>query len=274
MPDAPRQVLLVRYLTRAHGSSRQWLRLVETNARLAKACEEAVEAHRGKATFLAGLSHQLRTPLNTILLCSELLSEDLASQGLEGMTGDLGSIQASGKLLLSLLDSVIDLTRMDAGRMVFQEEPTDLKLLAERVVASFQEAALEKGTTLEIHRDPQASWLRTDPGKLEQILAHLLKNALISTQAGTVTLSLEAAADGQSLLFTVRDTGMGMSPEQVERIRSDFAQTPESHPAAFGRAGLGLTLCRRLAEGLGGSLQVESAEGAGSAFTLRVPMHL
>ena len=271
MSVRPTQAALLRFLTRAQGTSRQWLRLQDANARLTKSRDEAQEAHRAMCAFLAGLSHQLRTPLNTILLCSELLSEDLASQGLKAMTGDLDNIENAGKLLLSHLDNIIDLTRMDAGRMVFKQESTNLPGLVERLRASFRELARQNGNSLTVRRDAALRSLDTDSEKLEQILGHLLRNALNYTQAGAVTLCLRGAEDGQGLLFTVQDTGMGMSAEQVQRIRVDFAQTPASHPVAFGSAGLGLTLCRKLAEGLGGSLEVESELGAGSTFSLRIP---
>ena len=187
------------------------------------------------------------------------------------MTGDLDNIENAGKLLLSHLDNIIDLTRMDAGRMVFKQESTNLPGLVERLRASFRELARQNGNSLTVRRDAALRSLDTDSEKLEQILGHLLRNALNYTQAGAVTLCLRGAEDGQGLLFTVQDTGMGMSAEQVERIRVDFAQTPDSHPVAFGSAGLGLTLCRKLAEGLGGSLEVESELGAGSTFSLRIP---
>ena len=274
MPVRPNQAALLRFLTRAQGSSSQWVQLVAANAELTAARDEAQAAHRAMCSFLAGLSHQLRTPLNTILLCSELLSEDLASQGLRALTADLGTIQNAGNLLLSHLDNIIDLTRLDAGRMVFRQEAANLPALAAKLLASFQPLALKHGNRLTIQVDPGLPRLDTDPDRLEQILGHLLRNALNYTQAGSVNLRLSALEPGQGLLFTVHDTGMGMSAEQVERIRLDFAQTPACHPEAFGSAGLGLTLCRRLAEALGGSLQVQSHPGSGSTFSLRIPLSL
>jgi signal transduction histidine kinase len=269
MASPLRQVHLLRYLTRAGGPS--WSRLAEDHARLARELAEAVEAHRAKSAFVAGLSHQLRTPLSTILLSSELLADDLADQGLDHLGQDVVRIQGAGKYLLSLLDDIIDLTRMEAGRMIFKREETFLPALAQKLAAALTAQAQQHGNTLEYHCDPALGTLATDETKLEQILFHLLDNALKFTHKGAVTLELRPCPEGGGVAFTVRDTGPGINPEQLERIRKDFAQTPDSRPAAFGTAGLGLTLCRRLAEGLGGQIQVESAPGAGSAFTLRLP---
>ena len=262
-----RQVHLLRTLTRAGGAS--WTRLAEENARLARELAEAVEAHRAKSAFVAGLSHQLRTPMSTILLSCEMLADDLTEQGLTSLGQDVVRIQGAGTYLLSLLDDLIDLTRMEAGRMVFRRELAFLPALAEKLAASFQIQALKHGNHLEIRCASNLGTLTTDEGKLEQILFHLLDNALKFTRKGEVTLELASLPGG--VAFVVRDTGPGISEEQLQRIREDFAQTADSRPAAFGAAGLGLTLCRRLAEGLGGSLQVESVPGTGTTFTLRLP---
>jgi signal transduction histidine kinase len=258
---------LLRFLARTGGAS--WTRLAEENTRLARDLAEAVEAHRAKSAFVAGLSHQLRTPMSTILLSSELLADDLAEQGLPDLGQDVARIQGAGNYLLSLLDDLIDLTRMEAGRMVFRREEAFLPALADKLAASFEALAVKHGNQLETRCAPALGTLRTDEGKLEQILFHLLDNALKFTRKGGVTLDLAPVPGG--VAFTVRDTGPGIGGEQLERIRQDFAQTPDSRPAAFGSAGLGLTLCRRLAEGLGGHLEVESMPGTGTAFTLRLP---
>ena len=267
MPTHPQKSALTRFLTRARGTSGRWAQLVDSNRQLLRTRDELLEAHRAKSAFLASLSHQLRTPLNTILLCSELLADDLAERGLDALSGDLENIQGAGR---HLLDDIIDLTRLEAGRMVFQQEDTDLPALVRKLTRSFQPLALKHGNTLKV-LDTALRTLSTDPGKLEQILFHLLDNALKFTRNGQVTLHLRPVEGGRWILFSVSDTGAGMSAEQVERIRLDFAQTPLSHPQSFGTAGLGLTLCRRLAEGLGGSLQVESQEGLGATFSLRIP---
>lgn len=269
MPIPPKQATLTRFLTRAEGASRRWTQWVDLKGQLLQSREALLEAHRGKSAFLASMSHQLRTPLNTILLCSELLADELAGQGLERMTGDLDSIQGAGRHLLALLDDIIDLSRMEAGRMIFLREATDLPALVERLAAAFRPMASKQGTTLTTLLPPDLPPLDTDPGKLEQILHHLLDNALKHTRSGAV--SLELSASGPAIRFTVRDTGRGIQPEQLERIRLDFAQTRDTHRQAFGTSGLGLTLCRRLTEGLDGRIQAESILGTGSTFTLDLP---
>ena len=266
MPAPHTQAALARHCSRS-ASTRRKVRLLEANAALTRARDAAEAAHRAKSAFVAGLSHQLRTPLNTILLCGELLHEDLADQGLEALARDADQIRDAGQLLLSMLDDVLDLTRVEAGRMVFRQVDVDLTALAAHLEAVCQPWARGNGNALVVRMEPMAS-LCTDPDKLEQVLLHLLRNALKFTRGGTVTLDLRA--DGQSVLCSVADTGIGMNAEQVERIRQDFALTRASRPPSYGDAGLGLTLCRVLAQGLGGHLQVESPAGGGSTFTLRL----
>ena len=266
MPLPRTQAGLARHLRRSP-SARGKLRLLEANAALARARGDAEAAHRAKSAFVAGLSHRLRTPLSTILLCGELLHEDLEAQGLGDLARDAEQIRDAGRLLLSMLDDVLDLTRLEAGRMVFRREDLDLAALAGKLEAVCLPLARSNGNTLAVSAEPMPS-LATDPDKLEQVLFHFLRNALKFTRSGTVTLDLRS--EGQTVVFTVSDTGIGMSAEQVARIRQDFALTRASQPPSYGNAGLGLTLCRVLAQGLGGSLQVDSPPGGGSSFTLRL----
>ena len=264
---APRtQAALTRHLRRS-ASARRRIRLLAENAALARARDEAEAAHRAKSAFLAGLSHRLRTPLSTILLCGELLHEDLAAQGLTAQVGDADQILDAGRLLLTMLDDVLDLTRLEAGRMVFRQVDLDPAALVRKLEATCGPLARGNDNTLRVVAEPVAI-LHTDPDKLEQVLFHLLRNALKFTRGGTVTLDLRS--DGPAVVFTVADTGIGMSADQVERIRQDFSLPRGVQPPSYGNAGLGLTVCRVLAQGLGGSLQVESPAGGGSTFTLRL----
>ena len=260
------QAALRRHLARSP-RSRMRVQLLEANATLGRALAGAVEAHRAKSAFLAGLSHQLRTPLSTILLGSELLGEDLKAQGLARLTPDLDRIQDAGRLLLAMLDDVIDLTRVEAGRMTYRREETDLRALAHKVAAACAPLAKRHETTLTVQVADPLRMLNTDPAKLGQILFHLLNNALKFTRNGQVTLDL--SPDGADTVFQVIDTGIGMDPELVDGMTLDFDQDPKAHPA-YGNAGLGLTLCRVLAQGLGGTLRVASSPQAGTTFTLRL----
>lgn len=268
MPTPSTQPALARHCRRS-ASARRQVRLLEAIADLTRARDAAEAAHRAKSAFVAGLSHRLRTPLNTILLCGELLHEDLEAQGLEALARDADQIRDAGHLLLSMLDDVLDLTRLEAGRMVFRQVDVDLAALAGELEAACQPMARSNGNTLAVRAEAMAmASLATDPDKLGQVLLHLLRNAMKFTRGGAVTLDLRA--EDQVVVFTVSDTGIGMSQEQVERIRQDFALTRASQPPSYGNAGLGLTLCRVLAQGLGGHLQVESPAGGGSIFTLRL----
>jgi signal transduction histidine kinase len=267
MPVPPVKAVLTRYL-RA-GASRSRVSLLEANAALVRDRDEAVEAHRTKSAFVASLSHQLRTPLSSILMGSELLAEDLKDQGLDALAGDVARIHDAGRLLMAMLDDVIDLTRLEAGRMVFSRVETDLAALTAKLVAVCRPLALGQGNTLEVTGDAVQATLCTDPDKLGQILFHFVNNALKFTRAGTVTLDVRS--EGSDTRFTVSDTGIGMSADHVARLQLDFTQTPDARPRSYGNAGLGLTLCRVLAQGLGGSLQVASPAEGGTAFTLRLP---
>ena len=249
-------------------AARRRLELLAANGALLRDRQEALEAHRAKSAFVAGLSHRLRTPLNAILLYSELLADDLKDGGLAPMAEDAGRIHEAGLQLLAMLDDVLDLTRLEAGRMVFRREPTDPAALAAKLLAGFEAQARHNGTTLAVTGADALGTLTTDPDKLGQVLYHLLNNGLKFTRGGSVTLACRT--EGADTLFTVADTGIGMSPEQVARIRADFALTPGSRPRSYGNAGLGLTLCRVLAHGLGGSLELDSPPEGGSRFTLRL----
>jgi len=260
-PDTPGRIL-------RSAAARRRLGLLEANAALARERQEALEAHRAKSAFLAGLSHRLRTPLNAILMCSELLSDDLKDQDLGVMAEDADRIHEAGLQLLAMLDDVLDLTRMEAGRMVFRRVPADPAALARKLLAAFEAQARSHDTFLSVTGAEALGTLQTDPDKLEQVLYHLLNNGLKFTRGGAVTLACRA--EGADTVFAVRDTGIGMSSEQLARIRADFALTAHSRPPSYGNAGLGLTLCRVLAHGLGGSLEADCPPGGGSCFTLRL----
>jgi len=249
-PDTPGRIL-------RSAAARRRLGLLEANAALARERQEALEAHRAKSAFLAGLSHRLRTPLNAILMCSELLSAE-----------DADRIHEAGLQLLAMLDDVLDLTRMEAGRMVFRRVPADPAALARKLLAAFEAQARSHDTFLSVTGAEALGTLQTDPDKLEQVLYHLLNNGLKFTRGGAVTLACRT--EGADTVFAVRDTGIGMSSEQLARIRADFALTAHSRPPSYGNAGLGLTLCRVLAHGLGGSLEADCPPGGGSCFTLRL----
>ncbi|MEM1349045.1 MAG: HAMP domain-containing sensor histidine kinase [Myxococcota bacterium] len=245
----------------------------EQEAKLAK--ELAERANQTKSQFLANISHELRTPLNAILGYSEIITEDAHADTLDAadVLTDLARIQQSGRQLLSLIDDLLDLSKIEAGHAVLHVESFALKPFIEELSAPAQLAADVRQNTflVELHEAPAA--LSTDRGKLRQILANLLSNAVKFTQDGAVTLTVRSGPS-DTVVFEVRDTGIGMSEEALGRIFEDFVQAEPSISVTFGGTGLGLGLVRRLTEALGGEVRVESALGEGSAFVVRVPVEL
>jgi len=244
------------------------------NARLygqAKAAQAQAEtANRAKSAFLANMSHELRTPLNAILLFSELPLEEVKERGMVDLMEDLDRIQGAGRHLLSLIDDVLDLSKIEAGRMsVFQEE-CDVEALLAEVSATVRPLVAKNHNRFELDLDPSLKFICTDHRKLRQTLFNLLSNAAKFTQDGRILL--RAKPEAGWVLFQVMDTGIGMSPGQLGRIFQAFAQAEDSTSRLYGGTGLGLTLCRKFVDLLEGELFVESALGEGSTFTVRLPL--
>ena len=258
------------HLERLVSARSEALMHANTQALLAK--ERAEEASRAKSSFLANMSHELRTPLNAVLLYSELLQDEAAERGLEHLQADLLRIQASGKHLLALIDSILDLSRIEAGRMTIYLEEVDLKAVFAEAAALVRPLADQHGNRLVIEPSPQVLGVATDLRKLGRILGSLLDNAARYTRNGTVTLSTRLDAGFSNVVITVADTGPGLEPEALARLFQDAVGIEAASGRTGGRAGLGLALSRRLAELLGGQLWGESEPGRGSAFHLRLPL--
>ena len=246
--------------------------LLQANTELLLAKEAAEGASRAKSLFLANMSHELRTPLNAILLYSELLGDEMRERSLEELLGDLDRIQGAGRHLLGLIDDILDLSKIEAGRMTTFLEEVELAPLLAEVVATVEPLAARNENRLSLVLAPDVSRIRSDLRKLRQILHNLLHNATKFTQGGTITLSVSTHPDDPAMLsFRVTDTGIGMNPQQVERLFQEFTQADESTTRKYGGTGLGLTLCRRFVHLLGGTLQVDSEAGKGSTFTVSLP---
>lgn len=246
------------------------------NARLfgeAKAAQaEAETANKAKSAFLASMSHELRTPLNAIILYSDLLRDEVVERGVGDLTGDLGKIQKAGRHLLGLIDDVLDLSKIEAGRMSILLEDCFLPELIAEVVSTAQPLFSHNGNAFVEDLDPSLQGILTDARKFRQIIYNLLSNAAKFTKAGTITLATRRSQeDGGVLLLSVADTGIGMDAVQMERVFQEFTQAEESISRTYGGTGLGLTLCRKFAGLLGGSIHVESSLGQGAVFSLRLP---
>jgi len=233
---------------------------------------EAETANRAKSSFLASMSHELRTPLNAILLYSELLIDEVQERGFGELGRDLDRIRSAGRHLLGLIDDILDLSKIEAGRMSVFLEDCDVAALVAEVVATTGSLIARNRNRFVLEADPAIRLLATDQKKLRQMLYNLLSNASKFTQEGVITLRVfRDPADEGRVCFRVLDTGIGMSPEQLGRIFLEFTQADASTSRNYGGTGLGLTLCQKFAQLLGGSIQVESETGRGSSFTLTLP---
>lgn len=246
--------------------------LEASNRALEAARMRAEEADRAKGQFLAVMSHELRTPLTGVIGMADLLLDTgLNTEQASYVTTLRGSAQS----LLTLLNDILDLSKIEAGGLVLEEIDFDLVELLEAVVALYRGRAREMRTVLQIETDPDMlRFLSGDPTRLRQILLNLIGNAVKFTQGGRVTVraAVVPSADGLGLTLSVADTGIGITPEQQARLFQPFVQADASTTRKYGGTGLGLAICRRLAEAMGGTIGVTSLPGEGATFTVSVPI--
>lgn len=252
-------------------------RLSRANRELSKARDLALEASRAKTDFVTNMSHELRTPLNVVIGYSELLAEDVGSVGPEQLRSDLQRITDSGQHLLRLINELLEFSRLEAGKLSLSREPFRLDLLIKELVQTMEKEAEKNGNSL-LFKDEtgQAEGLTvlTDPTKYRQCLYNLLSNACKFTQDGEIEVSLRKDSQKTQIpviVVEVSDSGIGMTPDQLQRVFEPFVQAEASIARRYGGTGLGLSMSRRLAEGLGGELLGFSEEGKGSRFVLTVP---
>nr|WP_320132251.1 response regulator [uncultured Holophaga sp.] len=245
--------------------------LLKVNTQLLQAKEKAEEASRAKSAFLANMSHELRTPLNAILLYSELVTDEMGERGMQDVVPDLDNIRRAGRHLLSLIDEILDLSKIEAGRMTVYLEDCHLGSLMDEVTATAEPLMAANRNRFTLKLDPAVPSIRSDMKMLRQIIFNLLSNAAKFTRDGEITLSIERDIQAGLVRISVADTGIGMSTEQMARIFQEFTQADDSTTRRFGGTGLGLTLCRKFAELLGGTTTVTSNPGAGSTFTVSLP---
>jgi signal transduction histidine kinase/ActR/RegA family two-component response regulator len=251
---------------------REVKRRLETAAQLREATKEAEQANRAKSEFLAKLGHELRTPLNAVIGYSEIMLEDSTITKQPQQSVDLKKIHNAGNHLLKLITDLLDLSKLEAGKMELFVESIDVQALIESVVTDYAGRAAAAGTALTIDIDPAVGRIDGDLTKLRRALADLVSNAVRFTTAGTITIA--AHSDGEWLKILVRDTGIGIEQHRLPTLFKNFEEPESATTSKYGETGLGLPLSQRLCRLMHGDLAVESTLGVGSCFTIRVPVTL
>jgi hypothetical protein len=236
----------------------------------------AEAANQTKSQFLANMSHELRTPLNAIIGYSEMLEEEAEERGQAESVADLRKIQAAGRHLLTLINDVLDLSKIEAGKMELHLETFELQPAIEAVASTVAPLIEKRANTLRLELEPDLGAMRADVTRVRQVLFNLLSNASKFTERGIITLRAERrpGLGGGEVVLTVADTGIGMTPEQLGRLFQAFSQADTSTAAQYGGTGLGLAISRRFCEMMGGDITVASTAGAGTTFMVHLPVEV
>jgi signal transduction histidine kinase len=244
--------------------------LAQQNERLLWQSEELAKANKLKSDFLASMSHELRTPLNAVIGYSALLIDGIAGDLQAGQLDYVTRSRAAAQHLLQLINDILDLAKIEAGKMPVYVERVSLPELVQEVSQQVEPMVASKKLTYETHVDSKCPELETDKTKVKQILLNLLSNAVKFTNRGGVRVSVNCV--DESVLLEVTDTGVGIKPDEIDAIWEDFRQLDQSRTRSFGGTGLGLSITRRLSQQLGGQVSVHSVFGEGTTFTVRLPL--
>jgi len=231
--------------------------------------DRAMDASQAKSAFLASMSHELRTPLNAIIGYSEMLSEDLDKLEKAVVLEDLDRVQSSARHLLSLINNILDLSKIEAGKMEVHIDPFDIEVLVTDIKATTRPIMKKSSNEFRVHLDKGVGVVRSDPVKLKQILLNLLSNAAKFTDRGMVDLSVRRDGNGH-VVFVVSDTGVGIGEEEIGQLFGDYQQAGTT-AGKYGGTGLGLAIVQRFVELLEGTVDVSSDKGKGTEFTIYIP---
>ena len=276
------RLLEAKVAERTSALARRNEELMRSQADLADARDQALEASRAKSVFLANMSHELRTPLNAIIGYSEMLLEDVNDLAYAQLTSDLDRISTAGHHLLDLINDILDLSKIEAGRMDLYLEAFDVAALIDSVMSTVQPLVEKNDNAMEVDYPSDLGSMVADLTKVRQVLFNLLSNASKFTEQGVITLTVDHALPPSTMSalrspeewvrFQVKDTGIGVKPEQLDQIFDAFAQGDASTTRQYGGTGLGLAISSRYCHMMGGDIAVESEPGQGSTFTVYLPV--
>lgn len=250
--------------------------VAQRTSELAEAVKLAEAANRTKSAFLANMSHELRTPMNAVMGYSEMLAEEAAELGQDGFLPDLKKIQSAGKHLLALINDVLDLSKIESGKMSVHCEDIDIPAFVRGIETIMSPAVQKNSNTLEVEFPEDIGMMHSDATKIRQTLFNILGNAAKFTKSGRIRLVVTSLKKSRReyVSFAISDTGIGLKPAQIERIFEPFTQADESTTRKYGGTGLGLAISRRFCRLLGGDIEVQSKIRKGSTFTVTLPRKL
>jgi signal transduction histidine kinase len=246
--------------------------LATQNELLRRQAIELEQASRLKSQFLANMSHEFRTPLNAILGYTHMLLQGVSGELPAPVRRQLQRIDSNGRHLLTIINEILDITRIEAGKMPIQLSEFNVNEIVPEVMAELDAVIARSKLTITPKLAPTAPPLRSDRQKVKQIVLNLLSNALKFTHQGGIEIAVGYDSDARAVSIAVTDTGIGIAPEHHERIFEDFRQVDDSPSRQYGGTGLGLAISRRLASALGGRITIRSSLGQGSTFTLTIPV--